>query len=223
MVAAGEKKCPRCAEHVKFDALACKHCGYEFDAGEVKAAVAKGKKATKETALGCGVLALIAIGSLAMCTGSSDPTADEQKSARAAVIAAYRETVEVVAGCDNSVASFEKRIRGASGLENYKEAKATYGACDAAWQELTAINTPAGLSAAAQAKFNEAKEACSGSYFLRRRAFETVMKIANEEGKPADTLAVEEDLKAAQAGSMLCVAKWFGAAESAGIPAAALK
>ena len=26
------KKCPRCAELVKPDALVCKHCGHEFDA-----------------------------------------------------------------------------------------------------------------------------------------------------------------------------------------------
>ena len=31
MVAAGEsRKCPRCAELVKSDALVCRHCGHEF-------------------------------------------------------------------------------------------------------------------------------------------------------------------------------------------------
>ena len=27
---ARRKKCPRCAEKVRFDDLVCKHCGYEF-------------------------------------------------------------------------------------------------------------------------------------------------------------------------------------------------
>ncbi|CAM5280125.1 zinc ribbon domain-containing protein [Sphingobium scionense] len=37
-IAAGDsKKCPRCAELVKPDALVCKHCGHEFQAPKTKA------------------------------------------------------------------------------------------------------------------------------------------------------------------------------------------
>jgi hypothetical protein len=32
------KKCPRCAEEIKLDAVACRHCGHEFDPAQVQRA-----------------------------------------------------------------------------------------------------------------------------------------------------------------------------------------
>ena len=32
-----EKKCPKCAENVKKEAVVCKHCGHDFNAGAAPA------------------------------------------------------------------------------------------------------------------------------------------------------------------------------------------
>lgn len=60
-----EKKCPRCAEIVKRDAKACKHCGYEFSEADERAAKA-GSQQKKEKVAGCGCAIVLALAALAM-------------------------------------------------------------------------------------------------------------------------------------------------------------
>lgn len=43
-----EKKCPKCAEGVKLDAMICKHCGHSFDPIIIKEKVSKEKVSADE-------------------------------------------------------------------------------------------------------------------------------------------------------------------------------
>jgi len=39
-----QKKCPKCAETIKFEAQVCKHCGYEYDIQELEKELGNRKK-----------------------------------------------------------------------------------------------------------------------------------------------------------------------------------
>ncbi len=49
-----EKKCPMCAEYIKLEARRCKHCKYEFPAGEVEQQIEEAKKEVEPAAGGDG-------------------------------------------------------------------------------------------------------------------------------------------------------------------------
>lgn len=68
---ANEKKCPRCAEVIKKEALICKHCGFEFPAEQIAAEKQREQKQNTNGAIGCvavfGLLVLIG-----MCSSGKD-------------------------------------------------------------------------------------------------------------------------------------------------------
>lgn len=70
-MAAGEKKCPRCAEHIKVDALVCRHCGHEFSQAEVEAE--RGRRSRGRT---IGLLLVGAIGIYAISRMSIEDLAN---------------------------------------------------------------------------------------------------------------------------------------------------
>lgn len=107
---ADEKKCPRCAEVVKLDALVCRHCGYQFDPAEVKAAQDKKKSETKAGAIGCLVLGGILLAALGMCSGSSD-TPEETKAKEVAAAEDRRKGMHCLSQWDGSNNSFVEQVK----------------------------------------------------------------------------------------------------------------
>jgi hypothetical protein len=53
ILASQTKKCPKCAESIKFEALKCRFCGEEFDPDQVKQAVAERLAALSRGAVAC--------------------------------------------------------------------------------------------------------------------------------------------------------------------------
>lgn len=74
-----EKKCPRCAEVIKFDAHVCRHCGHEFTAEDMAAAKAKVKKDSLGMGLGC--LTVLILPALFVATCSSGSSSDNSTNA----------------------------------------------------------------------------------------------------------------------------------------------
>lgn len=66
-----EKKCPKCAEVIKKEAVVCKHCGHAYSAEEVAEGKRQQDTARQNGAIGCLaiVVLLVAVG---MCSGSND-------------------------------------------------------------------------------------------------------------------------------------------------------
>ncbi len=74
---ADEMKCPQCAEIIKKAAKVCKHCGHDLS-GNAK------KSDTKQTAQGCGILAvlgLVGVLLVSTCSGSEEERAAEEAKA----------------------------------------------------------------------------------------------------------------------------------------------
>jgi len=108
---ADEKKCPRCAEVIKKDALVCKHCGHEFSADDIATEKAKDAKNAKHGALGCfGLIGFILL--IGMCAqrvqppaGTNEAVANESADAGAPSHDKYIEQLK------REVASLEKHER----------------------------------------------------------------------------------------------------------------
>lgn len=127
-----EKKCPNCAENIKIDAAVCRHCGQEFSADDIAAALAARKAKTRKGLLGCGLgcgglvvlLAVIgAIGSgvdngasgnseaeaqrLEATANSLDAAADKISAAssdyKSQFVSQYREILRVAKPCDEAL------------------------------------------------------------------------------------------------------------------------
>lgn len=64
-----EKKCPSCAEVIKKQALACRHCGYQFSPTEIAAQ----KRADNRLNIATAIVVLLIIGALlTMCSGEPE-------------------------------------------------------------------------------------------------------------------------------------------------------
>ena len=57
----GKKKCPRCAETVKAEATACRHCSYEFTAEEMKRQVDFEAANRRRGSIGCVAILIAAL------------------------------------------------------------------------------------------------------------------------------------------------------------------
>jgi hypothetical protein len=95
-VKANEKKCPRCAEIIKKDAVVCKHCGHQFSASEIEAEKKAQAKATKNGAVGCfGVLGLLLIIGMCSAGGKEDAASNSTTVEAQALTAEQQKALEV--------------------------------------------------------------------------------------------------------------------------------
>lgn len=154
--------------------------------------------------------------------------AGEKAERTQAMRAAYLGMLELTAPCDKAVGSVGT-IAAAVGngrattIDLYAAAKSGQERCQAAWLGVKGIEAPDGLPDEGEAALEAAVETCGSAYFLKQRAMETGMTIADGGAKPSLAVSFQEDLRAAQSGVLQCIAGWFGAAQKSGIDAAALK
>lgn len=222
-----EKACPRCAEIVKLDAVACKHCGYEFTVEELEAAQAKKKAQAKKSMFGClgcgGLIAAVAIvGAIGGSTGGPSKASDKGSGSEA-LLANYRQVIELTKRCDPAIGAVGEAAKSGSSVAMYSAAKEGQARCQETWLAIGKLSPADGLPDAAQEKEKKALETCSSAYFLRQRAMETAMSVADGDAKASNIASLQDDLKNGQGGVMLCVAQYFEAATAAGIKPDALK
>lgn len=150
---------------------------------------------------------------------SPSPSAspDEAAAQRATFLKNYRETLEIAGSCDRAIASVGKAAQGGSEVALYSAAKDGQAACQSAWQALENMETTTGE------KEEKAIKTCRGTYFLRQRAMETAMTIADGDSKPSNVVSFQDDMKTGQAGVMLCVAQWMEAGAAIGVKPEAMK
>lgn len=78
----GKKVCPRCAETVKAEATACRHCGYEFTEEEMAAQRTTQAKLQRRGNIGAVVLLVLAAGvGTCVYNGSNQPLTPEEQAA----------------------------------------------------------------------------------------------------------------------------------------------
>lgn len=67
-----ELPCPACKEPCAADATRCPHCRTDFTPDQVEARKREMHSQNKATSIGCGILAVVVIVGLAMCSGGND-------------------------------------------------------------------------------------------------------------------------------------------------------
>lgn len=80
----GEKKCPRCAEIIKVEARACKHCGHEFSQRDVESAKQRAADSQRNGAIGCVALIILILGISQCSPGPQEETKTETAGEQAA-------------------------------------------------------------------------------------------------------------------------------------------
>lgn len=153
---------------------------------------------------------------------SASPSSDGQAAARATFLANYRAVLAAAKPCDAMVGGLEAAAKTGSPLTMYQAAKAGQEACDTAWGEIRKIEA-APLEGAAADREKEALKTCGTAYFLRQRAMETAMKVADGDAKPSTLSSFQEDMQTGQAAVLMCVAQYMQAAEPAGVKLDAMK
>ncbi|MFH8653202.1 hypothetical protein ACH37Y_10855 [Sphingomonas paucimobilis] len=182
--------------------------------------------------LGCGValgvMVLIGVigaladgdagaGNSSASSGTTAPAkADATAEARQAFVANYKAVIAAAKPCDAMMGGIEEAAKSGSPLTLYQAAKAGQEACEGSWTKIRAIE-PADLPDAAADKEKAALKTCSGAYFLRQRAMETAMEIADGDAKPSKLSTFQEDMRDGQAAVMMCVAQYIEASEPAGV------
>ncbi|WP_394662276.1 hypothetical protein [uncultured Sphingomonas sp.] len=182
--------------------------------------------------MGCGValgltVLLGLIGALAGGDGaagnSAGPAApgtvakvDATAEARQTFVANYKAVLTATKPCDATINGIEAAAKSGSPLTLYQAAKVGQATCQDAWQKINRIEA-ADLPDAAAEKEKAALKTCGTAYFLRQRAMETAMAIADGDAKPSKLSSFQEDMRDGQAAVMMCVAQYLEASEPAGV------
>ncbi|MDF2602960.1 zinc ribbon domain-containing protein [Sphingomonas sp.] len=219
-----EKACPRCAEHVKLDALVCKHCGYEFSPEEMAAAKDAKQAEQRKSLFGClgcgGLIAIVAV--IAAVSGSGDGSSSSTEDPKAAFVNLYKEVISAAAPCDRAFEELKASAETGKIVAVYAAAKAGSESCRGAAMTINEKSAPAGLAIEARTKTDEALTFCRNAYLSRQSAFENMMKIADGEGRTSVQAELAEDAKRGEAGVLMCIGTLFEAAGKAGIDTSAL-
>lgn len=153
------------------------------------------------------------VGPKASTESASD---DISAEGRRAFIANYNAVLTAAKPCDALAGALGAAAKSGSPLTLYQAAKAGHEACQASWQAIYKLE-PADLPDVANEKEKAALKICSGTYFLRQRAMETAMEIADGDAKASKLSSFQNDMRDSQAGVLLCVAKYIEASEPAGV------
>ncbi len=141
----------------------------------------------------------------------AEPKVDDRADERAGLLSNYRKMLALAKDCDPAIAAIAEAASSGSMVAVYSAAKDGQDGCQGAWMGITQLSAESGD------KEEEAIETCGNAYYLRQRAMETAMTIADGDAKPSNVVSFQDDLKAGQAGVMLCVAQFFVAAGELGI------
>jgi hypothetical protein len=136
---------------------------------------------------------------------------DQAATKREGFLTNYRATLQIAKGCDQSIDPVADAAKANDVIALYSAAKAGQEACQTAWLALGKIEAMSGD------KEEKAVDTCKNAYFLRQRAMETAMAIADGDAKPSNVVSFTEDMKTGQAGVMLCVAQWMEAGGAIGV------
>lgn len=100
--------------------------------------------------------------------------------------------------------------------EVYGLAKQAHEVCKAAWLEIGNFDAPGSLAPSDREKVTQTLKRCELAYFSRQESLEVMMRVIDGDVKPSTVQEFTEGAKAAQAGTMLCVAGFIEAGATAG-------
>jgi len=115
---ADEKKCPKCAEAIKKEALVCKHCGQTFSQSEVAATLKHDADSKRNGAIGC-LLLIVALVAVAKCSSGGDKSATSETSTAETKVEAEKKDEDLrkgfhcLSGWDGANRSLKDQVKNA--------------------------------------------------------------------------------------------------------------
>lgn len=134
-----------------------------------------------------------------------------------AFLSQYRQLLALAKPCDASIGRVAAEAGRGAAIGMYVAAKDGQAACENAFMKISGMEPEADMPKAAAEEQSKAIDTCKSAYFLRQRAMETAMKVADGDGRASNVVSFKEDLEAGQSGVMLCVAQWMQAGNALGV------
>lgn len=142
-------------------------------------------------------------------------TRDDRAAAN--MVASYRAFLAVAKPCDRAVNALADAASAGNQYATFSAAKDGHELCRETAMTVAASSPPDGLDADTRKAAAKAIEHCRDAYLSRQMAMEKAMAIADGDARPSAMVDFTDALKAGQAGLLLCVGEWFGAAGKAGV------
>jgi len=156
-------------------------------------------------------------------TVAAPPASPPKADPKPEFLGRYRAMLGLAKPCDQSIGKVASAASRGNVIDMYSEAKDGQAACEQAWTEIGKLEPDDTMPDEGSKKEEKAITTCRQTYFLRQRAMETAMKVADGDGRASNVVSFKEDLQAAQLGLMMCVAEWMSAGSSIGIKPEDLK
>lgn len=199
-----EVPCPECKEPVAADATRCPHCQVIYDADTVEQRKKTKAQSTKFGTIGCGVLLLILVLSVAFC-GSSDTVPEKPgETAQADAKAFYAKVLAAAAPCDSASNVTGEALKSGDLLASFRAARNAESVCLAV--NIRDIEVPASVGKDAHAALTEARGTCDDAYVARWSAMKNTTEMLNGDGGIESLVDATDAAERSGHGVMRCVA-----------------
>lgn len=156
--------------------------------------------------------------------GTSAADAEAEKlAANERFISLYHQVISTAKPCDDAAGVLQKAANGGNTLATYQAAKAGREACQNAAIEMRKLEAPEGLNGEATAMTNKALTTCANAYVYRQMGMDKAIEVADGDNRPSVISEMIENMKTAQAGTMLCIGKFLETSNNLGIDAKRLQ
>ena len=218
---AGKAICPYCKEWVTVGATRCPHCQAEFTEADMKTM----KAANKASLIGCGVLALVGILTVGMCSMSDEDEipATAEVGAKEDAIEFYKEVIGTGSECDKAFTAASKQMADGDIVASYRAAKSAENICLPVAGNIRSLKVPTSVGKDAHAKLTTAKEDCAMVFTNKWAVLGDISDAIDTGATVGKVAAVQDTMDQIQAGTVRCVAGLYTPLIGLGVDMATVK